>query len=72
MPLSSSPRKGTGGNVIGTRWMMLGMCRSPSSFQKAWLFWSSLIVGFPSGIMYLPMFSTFSALRMSVLDSSGL
>ena len=49
MPLSSSPRKGTGGKVIGTRWMMLKMWRSPSSFQNAWDFWSSLIRGLPSG-----------------------
>jgi hypothetical protein len=41
---------GTGGNVIGTRWMIEKMFLSPSSFQKCWLFWRSLIAALPSGI----------------------
>ena len=34
---------GTGGNVIGTRWMIEKMFLSPSSFQKCWLFWRSFM-----------------------------
>jgi hypothetical protein len=49
MPESSSPRNGTGGKVIGTRWMMLKMWRSPSSFQNACDFCSSLMRGLPRG-----------------------
>ncbi len=51
MPESSRPfLKGTGGKVIGTRWMIEKMCFSPSSFQKCWLFWSSFMRALPSGI----------------------
>ena len=72
IPESRWPLKGTGGNVMGTRWIVLRMFFSPSSFQKAWLFCSSLIFGFSSGITYFPMLSTFLALPMSVEDSIGM
>ena len=51
MPESRRPfLKGTGGNVIGTRWMIEKMFLSPSSFQKCWLFWRSLMRALPRGI----------------------
>jgi hypothetical protein len=50
MPESSRPRNLTGGKVIGTRWMIEKMCRSPSSFQKTVPFWRSLMCGFSRGI----------------------
>ena len=68
----SRPLKGTGGKVMGTRWMIEKMCCSPSSFQKAWLFWSSRMCGFPSGMMYFPMLRTLLALPMSVDESIGM
>ena len=71
MPDSSNPLNFTGGKVIGTRWMVERMFFSPSSFQKAWLFWSSLIFGFSSGIMNFPMLSTFLAALISVDESIG-
>jgi hypothetical protein len=49
MPERRSPRNLTGGNVIGTRWMIEKMCRSPRIFQKAVPFWRSFIFGFSSG-----------------------
>ena len=71
MPESSSPLNFTGGKVIGTRWMVEVMFLLPSSFQKAWLFCSSRMRGLSSGTMYLPMFSTFLALVISVDESIG-
>ena len=50
MPESSRPfLNGTGGNVIGTRWMIEKMFFAPSSFQKCWLFWRSFMRARPSG-----------------------
>ena len=65
------PLNSSGGNVIGTRKMVLPIACSPSSFQNGWLLRRISTLGFDSGMVQRPMRSHRRGGHTREEDNSG-